>query len=72
MPLMFLSDSFNETSTTPLNIVCVKTSDRVVSQGCHSILGKTIDEFSPQQREGEITSTKGKSTHRESADQEKL
>ena len=69
---MFLSDSLNETSTTPLNIVCVKTSDRVVSQGWFSILGKSIDEFSLQQREGEITSTKGKSTRRESADQEKL
>ena len=34
--------------TTPLNIVSVKTGERVVIQGCHSILGKSMDEFSPQ------------------------
>ena len=62
----------NKTSTTPLNIVPVKIGDRVVSQGCHSIPGKSIDEFDPQQGDSESTSTKGKSTHRASADQEQL
>ena len=41
------------TLTTPLNIVSVKTGERVVIQGCHSILEKSMDEFSPQQRERE-------------------
>ena len=34
-----------------MNIVSVKTGEHVVIQGCHSILGKSMDEFSPQQRE---------------------
>ena len=36
-----------------MNIASVKTGERVVIQGCHSILGKRVDEFSPQQRERE-------------------
>ena len=44
----------------------------MVSQGSHSIPGKSIDEFNPQQGESENTSPKGKSTHRASADPDQL